>query len=105
MRLPAEALENAESFFDVKVAEIYSSYEKKLILANAMDFDDLLLKTVDLLNTNETVLKKWSRKFQFIMVDEYQDTNHVQYKLVELLASDNKNICVVGDSDQSIYAF
>ena len=105
MRLPAEALQNAESFFDVKVAEIYSSYEKKLILANAMDFDDLLLKTVDLLNTNETVLKKWSRKFQFIMVDEYQDTNHVQYKLVELLASDNKNICVVGDSDQSIYAF
>ena len=102
---PGEALENAESFFEVKVAEIYSSYEKKLIIANAMDFDDLLIKTVELLQTNESILKFWSNKFQFIMVDEYQDTNFVQYKLVELLGSNNKNVCVVGDSDQSIYAF
>ena len=102
---PGEALENAESFFEVKVAEIYSSYEKKLIIANAMDFDDLLIKTVELLQTNESILKYWSNKFQFIMVDEYQDTNFVQYKLVELLGSNNKNVCVVGDSDQSIYAF
>ena len=102
---PGEALENAESFFEVKVAEIYSSYEKKLIIANSMDFDDLLIKTVELLQTNESILKFWSSKFQFIMVDEYQDTNFVQYKLVELLGSNNKNVCVVGDSDQSIYAF
>ena len=102
---PGEALENAESFFEVKVAEIYSSYEKKLIIANSMDFDDLLIKTVELLQTNESILKFWSNKFQFIMVDEYQDTNFVQYKLVELLGSNNKNVCVVGDSDQSIYAF
>ena len=102
---PGEALENAESFFEVKVAEIYSSYEKKLIIANSMDFDDLLVKTVELLQTNESILKFWSNKFQFIMVDEYQDTNFVQYKLVELLGSNNKNVCVVGDSDQSIYAF
>ena len=102
---PGEALENAESFFEVKVAEIYSSYEKKLIIANSMDFDDLLIKTVELLETNESILKFWSNKFQFIMVDEYQDTNFVQYKLVELLGSNNKNVCVVGDSDQSIYAF
>ena len=102
---PGEALENAESFFEVKVAEIYSSYEKKLIIANSMDFDDLLIKTVELLQTNESILKFWSNKFQFIMVDEYQDTNVVQYKLVELLGSNNKNVCVVGDSDQSIYAF
>lgn len=102
---PGEALENAESFFEVKVAEIYSSYEKKLIIANSMDFDDLLIKTVELLQTNESILKYWSNKFQFIMVDEYQDTNFVQYKLVELLGSNNKNVCVVGDSDQSIYAF
>ena len=102
---PGEALENAESFFEVKVAEIYSSYEKKLIIANSMDFDDLLIKTVELLQTNESILKFWSNKFQFIMVDEYQDTNFVQYKLVELLDSNNKNVCVVGDSDQSIYAF
>ena len=102
---PGEALENAESFFEVKVAEIYSSYEKKLIVANSLDFDDLLIKTVELLQTNESILKFWSNKFQFIMVDEYQDTNFVQYKLVELLGSNNKNVCVVGDSDQSIYAF
>ena len=102
---PGEALENAESFFEVKVAEIYSSYEKKLMIANSMDFDDLLIKTVELLQTNESTLKFWSNKFQFIMVDEYQDTNFVQYKLVELLGSNNKNVCVVGDSDQSIYAF
>jgi DNA helicase-2/ATP-dependent DNA helicase PcrA len=102
---PGEALENAESFFEVKVAEIYSSYEKKLMIANSMDFDDLLIKTVELLQTNERTLKFWSNKFQFIMVDEYQDTNFVQYKLVELLGSNNKNVCVVGDSDQSIYAF
>ena len=105
MIIPGEALENAESFFEVKVAEIYSSYEKKLIIANSMDFDDLLIKTVELLQTNESILKFWSNKFQFIMVDEYQDTNFVQYKLVELLGSNNKNVCVVGDSDQSIYAF
>ena len=102
---PGEALENAESFFEVKVAEIYSSYEKKLIIANSMDFDDLLIKTVELLQTNESILKFLANKFQFIMVDEYQDTNFVQYKLVELLGSNNKNVCVVGDSDQSIYAF
>ncbi len=102
---PGEALENAESFFEVKVAEIYSSYEKKLMISNSMDFDDLLIKTVELLQTNESILKFWSNKFQFIMVDEYQDTNFVQYKLVELLGSNNKNVCVVGDSDQSIYAF
>ena len=102
---PGEAVESAETFFDVKVAEIYTSYEKKLMLANSMDFDDLLLKTVDLLETNEEALNFWSSKFQFIMVDEYQDTNLVQYKLIELLSSKHKNLCVVGDSDQSIYAF
>jgi DNA helicase-2/ATP-dependent DNA helicase PcrA len=105
MTSPGEALQNAESFFEVKVAEIYSSYEKKLILANSMDFDDLLIKTVELLQTNDQILHYWSNKFQFVMVDEYQDTNYVQYKLVELLSSNNQNVCVVGDSDQSIYAF
>ena len=102
---PKEALEIADTFFDVKVAEIYISYEKKLKQANAMDFDDLLLKTVELFEKFESVLSFWAGKFQFVMVDEYQDTNFVQYKLVELLGSNNKNVCVVGDSDQSIYAF
>jgi len=102
---PGEALENAESFFEVKVAEIYISYEKKLILSNSMDFDDLLIKTVELLETSDQALDYWSNKFEYIMVDEYQDTNLVQYKLIELLSSKYKNLCVVGDSDQSIYAF
>ena len=102
---PGEAIESAESFFDVKVAEIYTSYEKKLMLANSMDFDDLLIKTVDLLETSKEALNYWSSKFKYIMVDEYQDTNLVQYKLIELLSSKHKNLCVVGDSDQSIYAF
>ena len=102
---PGEAIENAESFFEVKVAEIYTSYEKKLILSNSMDFDDLLIKTVELLETSDKALDYWSKKFQYIMVDEYQDTNLVQYKLIELLSSKHKNLCVVGDSDQSIYAF
>ena len=70
-----------------------------------MDFDDLLIKAVELLETSDKSLNYWSSKFQYIMIDEYQDTNMVQYRLVELLASKHKNICVVGDSDQSIYAF
>ena len=102
---PGEAIENAESFFEVKVAEIYTSYEKKLILSNSMDFDDLLIRTVELLETSDKALDYWSNKFEYIMVDEYQDTNLVQYKLIELLSSKHKNLCVVGDSDQSIYAF
>jgi DNA helicase-2/ATP-dependent DNA helicase PcrA len=103
--LPGEAVEFAQSFFDVKVAEVYSAYQKKLMLANSMDFDDLLLKAVELLETSDKSLDYWSTKFQFIMIDEYQDTNMVQYRLIELLSSKHKNICVVGDSDQSIYAF
>ena len=103
--LPGEAIEFAQSFFDVKVAEVYSSYQKKLMLANSMDFDDLLVKAVELLETSDKSLDYWSSKFKYIMIDEYQDTNMVQYRLVELLASKYKNICVVGDSDQSIYAF
>ena len=102
---PGESLETAESFFEVKVAEIYTSYQKKLILSNSMDFDDLLNRTVELLETSDQALEYWSKNFQYIMVDEYQDTNLVQYKLIELLSSKHKNLCVVGDSDQSIYAF
>ena len=91
--LPGEAVEFAQSFFDVKVAEVYSAYQKKLMLANSMDFDDLLLKAVELLETSDKSLDYWSTKFQFIMIDEYQDTNMVQYRLIELLSSKHKNIC------------
>ncbi len=105
MKLPGEIVEEADSFYETKIAEVYSKYEQKLILSNAFDFDDLLVKTVDLFKTDPKTLKFWSNKFNFVMVDEYQDTNFAQYKIIELLAKEHKNICVVGDSDQSIYAF
>lgn len=88
-----------------KIAQIYSLYQKKLADADAMDFDDLLYNSVRLLENNEDILEYYQRRFRYIMVDEYQDTNHAQYRLIKLLASGHKNICVVGDDDQSIYKF
>jgi len=105
MMLPGTVIDEANSFYETKIAEVYAKYEQKLILSNSLDFDDLLLKTVELFSTDKDSLAFWSKKFQYIMVDEYQDTNYVQYKIVELISRDHKNICVVGDSDQSIYAF
>ncbi len=82
---------------------LYSEYENRLKSNNAMDFDDLLLVTVKLFRTHEKVLEKYRRRFLYVMVDEYQDTNHVQYELVSMLAGKHHNICVVGDDDQCIY--
>ena len=87
------------------VAELYSIYQKRLKSADAMDFDDMIVNTVRLLENNDDVLEYYSNKFRYIMVDEYQDTNYAQYALVSLLASGRNNICVVGDDDQSIYRF
>src|SRR5699024_9780887 len=86
-------------------AKCYTFYQKKLKTANAMDFNDLLLVTVKLLEENEAVRLFYQHKFQYIHVDEYQDTNMTQYRLVQLLAGLLKNICVVGDADQSIYGW
>lgn len=103
---PDEYAMKAGADFRLKrVAQIYSLYQKKLAEADAMDFDDLLYNTVHLLATNEDILEYYQRRFRYIMVDEYQDTNHAQYKLIKLLADGHKNICVVGDDDQSIYKF
>ncbi|QDW74577.1 DNA helicase PcrA [Lachnospiraceae bacterium KGMB03038] len=88
-----------------KVAEIYTEYEKQMRANNALDFDDLLLKTVQLFQTHKEVLDYYQERFRYIMVDEYQDTNTVQFELVRLLASKYRNLCVVGDDDQSIYKF
>ena len=88
-----------------KIAEVYTEYEKQLKANNALDFDDLLLKTVQLLQTQPDVLEYYQERFRYIMVDEYQDTNTVQFKLVSLLAGKYQNLCVVGDDDQSIYRF
>ncbi|NFN86271.1 DNA helicase PcrA [Clostridium sporogenes] len=86
-----------------KIADAYTLYQKKLKTNNALDFDDLIYKTVELFKTNKEALEFYQRKFKYIMVDEYQDTNKSQYELVKLLASVHRNICVVGDDDQCIY--
>lgn len=89
----------------LKQAQVYEEYEKQLRSNNALDFDDLLVKTVQLFHTNKDVLAYYQNRFRYIMVDEYQDTNTVQFELVRLLASEYRNLCVVGDDDQSIYKF
>ena len=95
----------ARDFYQQKVADVYEYYEKELRKNNALDFDDLLLVAVKLLQSNVTVLDKYSKRFRYVMIDEYQDTNHAQYLLAYLLSSHWKNIAVVGDADQSIYAW
>ncbi len=88
-----------------KVADVYRLYQQRLLEASAMDFDDLLMVTVELLGAFPKVLEHYQDRFRYVLVDEYQDTNHAQYRLVRLLAAKHRNVCVVGDSDQSIYAF
>jgi DNA helicase-2/ATP-dependent DNA helicase PcrA len=88
-----------------KVADVYRLYQQRLLEASAMDFDDLLMVTVELLGAFPRVLDEYQDRFRYVLVDEYQDTNHAQYRLVQLLAAKHRNLCVVGDSDQSIYAF
>lgn len=87
------------------LASVYRAYEETLFKNNALDFDDLLIKTVELLKKNPDVLENYQERLKYIMVDEYQDTNHIQFMLVQLLASKYRNLCVVGDDDQSIYKF
>ena len=95
----------ARDFYQQKVADVYEYYERELLKNNALDFDDLLLVAVKLLQSNAAVLDKYSKRFKYVMIDEYQDTNHAQYLLAYLLSSHWKNIAVVGDADQSIYAW
>ena len=95
-------LENESNFRENKIADVYEMYQKRLKENNALDFDDLIFKTVELFKNNPETLEFYQRKFKYIMVDEYQDTNGAQYELVKLLASKYKNICVVGDDDQCL---
>lgn len=95
----------ASDFYEQKVADVYAMYQEKLRDNNAVDFDDLLFLAVRLLQENEEVREKYQSRFQYILVDEYQDTNHAQYALTKILAARWRNICVVGDADQSIYAW
>jgi DNA helicase-2/ATP-dependent DNA helicase PcrA len=97
--------ERISSFYDQTIAEAYALYQRKLAASNAVDFDDMLMLTVQILENFPDARKKWQNAFRYVMVDEYQDTNHAQYRLLQLLAEQHHNICAVGDPDQSIYAF
>jgi len=105
LKTPDEYASVAGSWWERTVAEVYAEYDRQLESQNAMDFDDLLVRTVRLLAAHEDIRLRWSRRFKHVMVDEYQDTNHAQYRLLKLLADDHRNLAVVGDDDQSIYSF
>jgi len=102
---PDEYASRVQSFYDQTVADAYQLYQRRLFASNAVDFDDLLMLTVDVLERFPEAREKWQKAFRYILVDEYQDTNHAQYRLLQLLADPDKNVCAVGDPDQSIYAF
>lgn len=102
---PSKVAEMAGNFYEEKIAAIFALYQKKLEMNNALDFDDLLRLTVEILESNEEARKRWQKQFQYILVDEYQDTNHVQYRMTRVLAATHRNLFVVGDIDQSIYGW
>jgi DNA helicase-2/ATP-dependent DNA helicase PcrA len=102
---PDEYASRVASFYDQTVADVYSLYQRRLFASNAVDFDDMLMLTVDVLQRFPEARAKWSKAFRYVMVDEYQDTNHAQYVLLQLLTDVSKNIMAVGDPDQSVYGF
>jgi DNA helicase-2/ATP-dependent DNA helicase PcrA len=102
---PEEYTDRVASFYDQTVAEVYDLYQKRLFASNAVDFDDMLFLTVDVLERFPEAREKWQEAFHYILVDEYQDTNHAQYRLLQLLAEKHRNVFAVGDPDQSIYGF
>ena len=103
--MPAGLPTRAGDFRLQQIAQIYTAYDKRLREANALDFDDIILHTVRLLQQDEEVRTYYQKKFRYVLIDEYQDTNNLQYLLASLLAGGHENICVVGDDDQSIYRF
>jgi DNA helicase-2/ATP-dependent DNA helicase PcrA len=102
---PGEYRERLSSFFEQTVAEVYERYQQRLAASNAMDFDDMLFLTVEVLERFPEARDRWQKAFRYVLVDEYQDTNHAQYRLLQILAEKHRNVCAVGDPDQSIYAF
>jgi DNA helicase-2/ATP-dependent DNA helicase PcrA len=102
---PDEYAARVASFYDQTVADVYALYQRRLFASNAVDFDDLLMLTVDVLERFPEARERWAKTFRYVLVDEYQDTNHAQYALLKLLASEHRNLMAVGDPDQSIYAF
>src|SRR2546429_8484565 len=102
---PDEYMARVSSFYDQTVAEVYQLYQRRLHGSNAVDFDDLLMLTVEVLERFPEARKRWQKAFRYVLVDEYQDTNHAQYRLLQLLAAEHRNICAVGDPDQSVYGW
>ncbi len=102
---PDEYASRVASFYDQTVADVYNLYQRRLFASNAVDFDDMLMLTVDVLQRFPEARTKWAKAFRYVLVDEYQDTNHAQYVLLQLLAQEHQNLMAVGDPDQSIYAF
>jgi DNA helicase-2/ATP-dependent DNA helicase PcrA len=102
---PDDYAQRVASFYDQTVADVYALYQRRLFGSNAVDFDDLLMLTVDVLRRFPEARERWSKSFRYVLVDEYQDTNHAQYVLLQLLAKEHQNLMAVGDPDQSIYSF
>jgi DNA helicase II / ATP-dependent DNA helicase PcrA len=102
---PGEYRKRLSTFYEQTVADVYERYQQRLADSNAMDFDDLLFLTVEVLERFPEARERWQKAFRYILVDEYQDTNHAQYRLLQILGERHRNVCAVGDPDQSIYAF
>jgi DNA helicase II / ATP-dependent DNA helicase PcrA len=102
---PDEYKQRVGSFYDQTVADVYEVYQRRLFASNAVDFDDLLMLTVEVLERFPEALTRWQKAFRYVLVDEYQDTNHAQYRLLQLLAGKHGNVFAVGDPDQSVYGF
>lgn len=102
---PAEYREKNASFLGERFAAVYAEYQRRLAESNSLDFDDLIVRTIDLFENDETARKKWQDRFRYILVDEYQDVNFAQYRLIAILGETHRNVTVVGDDDQSIYSW
>src|SRR5881275_1225737 len=102
---PDDYASRVASFYDQTVADTYALYQRRMFASNAVDFDDMLMLTVDVLQRFPEARERWAKSFRYVMVDEYQDTNHAQYVLLKLLAHEHQNLMAVGDPDQSIYSF
>jgi DNA helicase-2/ATP-dependent DNA helicase PcrA len=102
---PDEYRNRVASFYDQTVADAYDLYQRRLFASNAVDFDDMLFLTVQVLERFPEALERWQKAFRYVLVDEYQDTNHAQYRLLQLLAAKHQNVFAVGDPDQAVYSF
>src|SRR3989441_10796638 len=105
LRGPSDYASQAGNFFEETVAGIYAEYQRRLKSAGALDFDDIIMETVRLFREHPEVLEHYQERFQYVLIDEYQDTNRAQYHLVNMLAAAHRNLCVVGDADQGVYSW